>query len=269
MPNKVNDLEEIAKNYKRELFEKFLTVGQGHPGSVFSMLDIVVTLYHGGILNYNKEKKLFDEKVLISKGHATVALYPILVNFGIIPKKEWDNWGKEKTILRVFGNHSIPGIDVTSGSLGHGIGVGAGIALSNKLKKNSKKVYTVISEGELYEGSTWEAMLFASHNKLDNLVIVIDVNSLIILGSTEDCLNLNPIKEKLDGMNFNIVECDGHNYNSLLESFNCETQVGKPTCIIANTVKGKGLSIMENKANWHYWNPLNKDQIEICRKELK
>jgi len=269
MLNKINDLEKIAKEYKRELFEKFLSVGQGHPGSVFSMLDIVVALYHGGILRFNKEKKAFEEKVLISKGHATVALYPILVNFGIISKKEWDNWGSGKTILRVFGNNSIPGIDVTSGSLGHGIGVGAGIALSNKLEKNSKKVYAVISEGELYEGSTWEAMLFASHNKLDNLVIVIDVNSLIILGSTEDCLNLNPIKEKLVGMNFNIIECDGHDYKSLLTSFNHEVRAGQPTCIIANTIKGKGLSIMENKANWHYWNPLNEDQIKICREELK
>ena len=269
MFREINDLERIAKQYKRELFEKFLSVGQGHPGSVFSMLDIVVTLYHGGILNFNKSKNSFEEKVLISKGHATVALYPILVNYGIIPKKDWDNWGSQETVLRVFGNNSIPGIDVTSGSLGHGIGVGAGIALAHKSDNVPKKVYTIISEGELYEGSTWEAMLFAAHNKLDNLVIVIDVNSLIILGNTEDCLNLNPIKEKISGMNFNIIECNGHNYESLLDSFNSEIIQGKPTCIIANTIKGKGLSIMENKANWHYWNPLNEEQIKICREELK
>lgn len=268
MQSKINNLESIAKNYKSELFEKFLSVGQGHPGSVFSMLDIVVTLYHGGVLTFNKDKNRFDEKVLISKGHATVALYPILVNFGIIAEREWLNWGQSDTILRVFGNNSIPGIDVTSGSLGHGIGVGAGIALSNKLKKNQKKTYTIISEGELYEGSTWEAMLFAAHNKLDNLVIVIDVNSLIILGNTNDCLNLNPIKEKINGMGFNIIECDGHDYNSLLKSFNQDTVQDKPTCIIANTIKGKGLSIMENKANWHYWNPLSEKEIQKCREEL-
>ncbi len=268
MQSIINNLETLAKKYKSELFEKFLEVGQGHPGSVFSMLDIVVALYHGGILTFDKDNKKFYEKVLISKGHATVALYPILVNFGVIPKSEWDNWGNSKTILRVFGNNSIPGIDVTSGSLGHGVGVGAGIALLNKIKGNNKKVYAIISEGELYEGSTWEAMLFAAHKKLDNLVIVIDVNSLIILGKTEDCLNLNPIKEKIIGMDFNIIECDGHNYESLLNSFNQETVLDKPTCIVANTIKGKGLSIMENKANWHYWNPLNDEEVRKCREEL-
>ncbi len=263
-----NDLQSISKEYRRELFEKFLAVGQGHPGSTFSMLDIVVTLFHGGIMRYDKKNKCFDEKILISKGHATVALYPILVHYGIIPKKEWLNWGTEKSILRVFGNNSIPGIDVTSGSLGHGVGVGAGIAISNKKANNNILTYSIISEGELYEGSTWEALLFAVHHNLDNLVIIIDINNLIILGNTDDCLALNPIADKMKGLGLNLIECDGHNHDELLSAFNAEKKEGIPTCILANTVKGKGFSIMENKPNWHYWNPINEEEIDLCRKEI-
>ena len=145
---KINDLENLAKKYRRDLFEKLLILKQGHPGSIFSMMDIVVALYHGGFVNYDKQKKIFSDKVLISKGHATAALYPILRDFEILPKKEWDNWGLKNSLLRVFGNTSIPGIDVTSGSLGHCIGVGAGMALSFKKFNKNNKVFVIISEGE-------------------------------------------------------------------------------------------------------------------------
>ena len=116
---KINDLENLSKKYRRDIFEKLLLIKQGHPGSIFSMMDIVVGLYHGGFVNFDPKKKSFSNKVLISKGHATAALYPILRDFGVFPKSEWDNWGKKKSLLRVFGNNSIPGIDVTSGSLGN------------------------------------------------------------------------------------------------------------------------------------------------------
>ena len=129
---KINDLENLAKKYRRDLFEKFLIIKQGHPGSIFSMMDIVVTLYYGGFVKYDSKNNIFLDRVLISKGHATAALYPILRDFGILPQKEWDNWGHKKSLLRVFGNTSIPGIDVTSGSLGHCIGVGAGMAINFK-----------------------------------------------------------------------------------------------------------------------------------------
>jgi transketolase len=253
-------LNDLVKIYRRELFEKFLEVGQGHPGSTFSMLDIVTTLYHGGYV------RLGTDKVLISKGHATVALYPILTKLGVIAPEDWENWGKRDCRLRVFGNREIPGIDMTSGSLGHGLGVGAGIALAARRDGIDKKVYVVISEGELYEGSTWEAMLFASHYKLNNLTVFIDINSLIILGDTSDCLNLNPIKDKIEGFNFLIQEINGHNTAEIQQALNINTDVSK--VILAKTVKGKGISLMENKANWHYWNPLTPEEIQECRKEI-
>jgi transketolase len=250
------DLQRKANLYRKELFEKFVEVKQGHPGSTFSMLEIVTTLYHGGYVS-------LEDKVLISKGHATVALYPILKDLHILPKEDWENWGKNKdTCLRVFGNISIPGIDMTSGSLGHGVGVGAGMALADP----NKHVYVVISEGELYEGSTWEALLFVTHRQIPNMTIFIDVNNLIILGQTDDCLKLNSIHQKLSGFEFDIFSIDGHDTNAIEAAL--DAQSTKPKIIIANTVKGKGFSLMENKPEWHYMQAITPEQIEQCRKEI-
>jgi transketolase len=162
----------------------------------------------------------------------------------------------------VFGNVSIPGIDMTSGSLGHGVGVGAGMALADP----NKHVYVIISEGELYEGSTWEALLFVAHRQIPNMTIFIDVNNLIILGQTDDCLKLNSIQQKLSGFDFDIFTVNGHNTNSIEAALDATTT--RPKIIIANTVKGKGFSLMENKPEWHYMQPITPEQIEQCRKEI-
>ena len=265
---KINDLENLAKKYRRELFEKLLIIKQGHLGSIFSMMEIVVALYYGGFVRFDEKNKLFLDKVLISKGHATATLYPILRDFGVLPLNEWDNWGHKSSLLRVFGNTSIPGIDVTSGSLGHCIGVGAGMAISYKRTQQNKKVFVIISEGELYEGSTWEALLFAKHNKLDNLAIIIDINSLIILGKTSDCLNLDPIKDKITGLGIKALEVDGHNINDLISTFETSKKLGEFNCILAKTIKGKGCSLMENEKRWHYYNQLSEEEIKQVRKEL-
>ena len=265
---KINDLKIQAKKYRLEMFEKFLLIKQGHPGSIFSMMDIAVSLYNGGFIRYDQKENKFIDKVLISKGHATAALYPILRDFGVLPKNEWEKWGKKECVLRVFGNTSIPGIDITSGSLGHCIGAGAGMCLSYKKSNLDKKVYVVISEGELYEGSTWEALLFASHYNLDNLTIIIDINSLIILGKTSDCLNLDPIKDKITGLGINTFEIDGHDIPTIISTLDKASKSNKLNCILANTIKGKGSSVMENKKNWHYWNKMNDDEIILTRKEL-
>ena len=256
-----SELQNLAHEYRKELFEKFVEVGQGHPGSTFSMVEIATTLYHGGYV-----RPEFD-KVLISKGHATVTLYPILTKLGIIPQKEWDNWGSTKSCLRVFGNISIPGIDVTSGSLGHGIGVGLGMSFASKNREYwTKNVYVVISEGELYEGSTWEALLFASHHKPKNLTIFIDIYNLIILGETKDCVSLEPIKDKLEGFGFDIYDVDGHDVSQLRNALDKKSETTK--VILSRTVKGKGFSLMENKPNWHYMNKMSEEEIEQCRKEI-
>ncbi len=265
----LNNLETTCKKYRKELFEKFLEVGQGHPGSVFSLIEIVTTLFHNSFIRFDKSKNVFKDKIIISKGHATVSLYPILRDYGVINNEDWENWGKKdkSSNLRVFGNTSIPGIDATTGSLGHGLGIACGMAYLYKKKNLDKKVYVVISEGELYEGSTWEALLFAAHHNLDNLNVIIDENSLIILGKTDDCLKLDPILDKIKGFGFDVSQVDGHNLEQLDNAL--RKTKNQTNIILAKTIKGKGFSIMENKAHWHYWNSLNSDEIELCRKELE
>ena len=142
------------------------------------------------------------------------------------------------------------------------------MALSYKRSGKDKKVFVVISEGELYEGSTWEALLFAQHHNLDNLNVIIDINSLIILGNTNDCLNLDPIKDKIAGLGIETFEVDGHSIKDLISTLENSQKISKFKCILAKTVKGKGSSVMENKKHWHYWNSMSEEEIKITRKEL-
>ena len=260
------NIKQYVEKYRKQLFEKFVQVGQGHPGSTFSMLEMATTLYHGGYMNYNLSQNKFENKCLISKGHATVTLYPMLVEFGLLSESEWINWGTgEPTCLRVFGNKSIPGIDMTSGSLGHGIGVGAGMAIADP----TKHVYVIISEGELYEGSTWEALLFVNHHKISNMTIFIDINNLIILGKTDDCLKLNSIHTKLKGFeNLELHNINGHNVTEISMALNSNYKSNAVKVVLAKTVKGNGFSLMENKPEWHYMQPITPKQVEQCREEM-
>ena len=267
----IEDLENKSKWLRKTCFEMLLSVKQGHPGSILSQIEILVSLYYGGIIKYFKNEPFHPEKdkIIISKGHAAMGLYPIFADIGYFDKKEIENFGKSDSILKLFGNISIPGIDCTSGSLGHGLGVGCGFALSAKRKNTKNKTFIVLSEGEMYEGSIWESALFASHNSLDNLIVILDRNRNIILGDTEDCLALEPIKDKWMSFGFHVETVDGHSIVDLIDTFNnLDKSKNKPKILIANTTKGKGISFMENKPNWHYWNPLSEDLIKKSRSEL-
>ncbi len=246
-----------AYQIRKTLFEKFYLLKEGHPGSVFSILDVLITLYYGGFIR-KKKNKIFDD-VIMSKGHATVAQYPILNDINIIPKKDWNNWGNNNdTCLKMFGNHKIPGIKVATGSLGHGVGFASGIALASK----NKRVYPIISEGELYEGSTWEGLLLLGSLKLKNVNIILDVNNNIILGSTKECLDLGDIKKKIKSFDIVVDSCNGHDFKNVYKKINKLTNLNKPTCLIVNTIKGKGFNLMENKANWHYWNQIDQNTYD-------
>ena len=256
----------IKKGYKlrKDLFEKFYLLKEGHPGSVFSILDVLITLYYGKYIR-KKNNKIFDE-IIMSKGHATVAQYPILNDIGIISKKDWGNWGRNKnTCLKMFGNHLIPGIKVATGSLGHGIGFATGIGMASK----NKRVYPIISEGELYEGSTWEGLLLLGSLKLSNVNIILDVNNNIILGNPKHCLDLGNIEKKIKSFDIVVDRCDGHDYKIFNRKLTKLTKLKKPTCLIVDTVKGKGFSLMENKANWHYWNNISEEKFKNELVKLK
>ena len=179
-------LEKKSIEMRKKIFSKFYLLKEGHPGSVMSIMDILVVLYYSGFVRMKRQSKNypFKDDIIISKGHATVGQYPILHDLKVIASKDWNNWGlNKKTCLRMFGNNYIPGIKTATGSLGHGIGMGTGIAFSAKRNKIKKNVYVIISEGELYEGSTWESLLLLSSLKLDNLYIIYIVRLEIIISA--------------------------------------------------------------------------------------
>ena len=271
MNSNLEILTDKSKWLRKTIFEMLLKAQQGHPGSVFSMIDIITTLYYGGILKFENSNPLsiINDKIIISKGHAAMALYPIFADIGFFDKKELDFFGTKDGMLKIFSNISIPGIDATSGSLGHGIGIGIGYALANKYDDKKNNIFVIISEGEMYEGSIWESALLASHKKLDNLIVILDRNNKIILGDTEDCVALDPIEDKWKSFGFHTTVVDGHSFGELLNAFSLIGKTNnKPLLILANTIKGKGISFMENVAKYHYWQQLNSEQINLARKEL-
>ena len=266
------DLYKIkAYEIRKDLFEKFYLLNEGHPGSVFSILDVLIVLYYGGFIRLKNNLPIDD--LIMSKGHATVGQYPILKDLKVIKKNDWDNWGvrggNKKSILKMFGNNNIPGIKSATGSLGHGIGFATGLGYFSKKKKIKKNSYVIISEGELYEGSTWEALLLLANLKLDNVTIILDINNNIILGNPKECLNLGNIKKKFESFGIFTRISNAHNFKNLDSEFRRLIKIKQPKCLIVNSIKGKGFKIMENKAMWHYWNPISKDQYNKSLKELR
>ncbi len=234
---------------RRELFEMVVRQGKGHLPSCFSCVDILVALYYGGI-KY--------DKVIVSKGHAAMALYPILADLGHFPKQELERF--THGLLGMYADTRIPGIEAMSGSLGHGLGIGAGMALAGH------RTFVVLGDGECYEGSVWEAAMFAAHHRLGNLTAIVDRNNISILGETETLLELGDLEEKFRAFGWASKTIDGHSHAELVAALSWP-DLAKPLAIIANTVKGKGLSFMENDSRWH-GNMPSDEQIEIARAEL-
>ena len=269
MSNK-NFLIKKSNWLRNEIFEMVIKVNQGHIASSFSQCEIVISLFYGSILNYRKNDANYEnrDRIIISKGHSAMGIYPILADIGYFSKTELKKYGTPKGLLRIYGDKSIPGIDATSGSLSQAPGIACGFCIAAKHDKKNIKSFLVLSDGEHYEGSLWESAMFASHNKLDNLIWIVDRNKQIILGKDSDCLNLEPLGEKYKSFGWNVHEVDGHNYDELLPALKSSIKPnGKPTVIIANTIKGKGVSYMEDVTRWHNTMP-NKDQIKKARKDL-
>lgn len=248
-----------------------LPAGQGHIASALSHVDICSTLFYGNFLNYRKNNPNFVDRdyFIISKGHSAMGVYPILADIGYFDKSELKKFGKTEGILRIYGDKSIPGVEITSGSLSQAPGVAAGICYSKKLKGKSNYCYVVISDGEHYEGSLWETAIFASNYKLDNLVIIVDRNQQIILGKTEECMKLEPLNEKWKSFGWEVFVTDGHSIDQLTDTFKkVKEKNGKPKVIIANTIKGKGVSFMEDVTRWHNTFP-NEEEKKKMIEELK
>ena len=204
-------------------------------------------------------------RFLLSKGHAAVAQYVVLQDLGIIKNEDLMSMNNNG-ILGEHPDHNIPGIEFDTGSLGHGLSVASGFAYASKLDRKNNKTYVLLGDGECYEGTVWEAALLAAHLKLNNLIAIVDRNGLCIHGNTEDVNKLNPFADKWVAFGWNVVEIDGHNHEEILNTFT-NIDSDRPTVIIANTVKGKGVSFMENQLSWHHGG-INKEYYISAQKEL-
>lgn len=251
--------KKIAKEIRKKILRLSNTAKSNHVGSSLSIVEILLILYKFFI----KKNNIF----VLSKGHACLAYYCILQKFGHISKKILNSYGNNNTILLAHVSHKVPGVEFSTGSLGHGLPYATGRALAEKINKKNNKIYVLISDGELNEGTTWESLLFASFHELDNLIVIIDYNKIQSLDFTKNVLKLEPLQEKFKSFNCNVKNINGHDLNQIYKSL-LISKNGKPTVIIANTIKGRGVKYMEGKILWHYKSP-NIQELDEAINELK
>lgn len=268
----LKNLKDKATQIRLDILNAIKKAGKGHIGGSYSIVDILVTLYYGNIIKFDSRNPQWEERdrFILSKGHAGVALYSVLADLDFFSKEEL-NFLNNKKMLGEHPDQFIPGIEVVSGSLGHGLSIASGMALADKFDNKAKrKTFVILGDGECYEGSVWEAANFAAHHKLINLCAIIDRNKLITHGSTENINALGSIKDKFISFGWDAHEIDGHNIYKLLNFFKSIPQNNnkKPIALIANTLKGKGVSFMENKAAWHHGG-INEESFLIAEKELR
>lgn len=246
------------KNIRKNILIHAHIANASHVGSCLSIVEILYTLYF-----HNLKKK---DEFILSKGHAALALYCTLTERGILNKKQLNTFGKNNSLLMSHVSHKVKGVNFSTGSLGHGLPYAVGRALGEKINKTKIKIYVLISDGELNEGTTWESLLFASYHKLDNLIIIIDNNKIQSLDYSKNILKLEPIKKKLESFSCNVIKINGHNcidFNIALKKI----KKNKVNIVLADTIKGKGVSFMENNNLWHYKSP-DKDQLKKALENL-
>lgn len=240
-----------------------------HIGSCLSMAHLLTSLY-SGILKVDPStvNSPNRDRFILSKGHGAAILYAILAERGFFPLEWLEGYSQNNTLLMGHVSHFVPGIEVSTGSLGHGLPIACGIALAGKRTQFNYRVFVLLGDGELDEGSNWESMLFAAHHKLDNLVAIVDHNKIQGFGSIKDVLDLTPLSDKLKAFGWVVKEIDGHNFKEIENALSdIPGEVNRPCFIIANTIKGKGVSFMENNLAWHYKSP-NDEQLEQAIREI-
>lgn len=275
MTNGPADIQARATNMRVNIIKMLHEAGSGHPGGSLSAADIVATLYFGGVMNVNPDDPSDPsrDRFILCKGHAAPVLYAALAELGYIPEEELLTLRKLHSRLQGHpDSKKLPGVEVCTGSLGQGLSIAAGLALGLRLNAGDaapQRVYALMGDGEIEEGQVWEAAMFAAHYGLDNLVAIVDNNNLQIDGDVREVVGLRAIPEKFRAFGWEVVEVDGHDVEALLEAFATAQGVsGKPVCIVASTVKGKGVSFMENQAGWHGKAP-NDEQAQQAIAELK
>ena len=263
-------LEEMTKKVRLGIIEAVYNNQSGHPGGSLSIADIMTVLYFNEMNIDNENPKWEDrDRLVLSKGHCSPALYSALANRGYFPVEDLKTFRNINSYLQGHPDMKhIPGVDMTTGSLGQGLSAANGMAISAKLDNKNYRVYCILGDGEIEEGQIWEAAMASNKYKLDNLCVIVDNNNLQIDGTIEEVMDSNPIDEKFKSFGFQIIKIDGHDIEEIKKAFEVARNVkGKPTCIIAKTIKGKGVSFMENQVGWHGKAP-NKEQYEEAKKEI-
>lgn len=269
---KVEALEKIAKRIRMNIIQEIYYAKSGHPGGSLSIADILTVLYFNEMhINEKEPQAEGRDKLVLSKGHASSALYAVLAEKGYFPKEELVSFRNISSNLQGHPDmNKVAGVDMTTGSLGQGLSVANGMALASKMDQRGNRVYCILGDGELQEGQIWEAAMTSSKYELDNLCVIVDCNNLQLTGKTEEIKNLNyeDIEQKFRCFGFNTNIIDGHNIEAILDAFSkAEMCKNKPTAIITKTVKGKGVSFMENEAGWHGTAP-SKEQCEKALAEI-
>ena len=258
----------LAKKIRITVLQMVHVANSSHVGSCFSMADILAVLYER-ILSYDSSNPQWEDRdrFILSKGHAAASIYAVLAAKNFFSEKLLDSYGVNGSNLMTHISHKIPGVEFSTGSLGHGLPFAVGKAMIAKKTNKKWKTYVVLGDGEMDEGSNWEALMFASHHKLDNLVAIIDYNKLQSLTSVEETLALEPLAKKIESFGACVKEINGHDHLVIEETLMNGWEAGKPLILIAHTTKGKGVSFMEDLVEWHYRSP-NKEQMAIALKEL-
>ncbi|MFL2705030.1 MAG: transketolase [Gammaproteobacteria bacterium] len=262
---------QLAQKVRLKALELCYKKNASHLGGSLSIADVLAVLYSGFLeIDPKDPDNRSRDRLFYGKGHACTALYAVLDECGFLRDYNLvEDFIKDGTFFTAHVSHHLPGIELSTGSLGHALGVACGVSKALKLKGQKNHVFSIVSDGELDEGSTWEALLFASHHKLNNLTIIVDFNKIQSFGNVEDVLNLEPLKSKMDSFGFECLDIDGHSHKEISSSLKyAKSERAKPLVILANTIKGKGVSFMENKLLWHYKSP-DKKQYEQAIREIK
>jgi transketolase len=263
---------DIGKLIRKDIIQMLKEAGSGHPGGSLSCVELIVALYwHFLKQDPNNPCDPKRDRLIFSKGHVCPTLYACLAHLGYFEHKEIMTLRKAGSRLQghpAF-SCSLPGVETSTGSLGQGLSIGIGMALGLRLDKIDSRVYVLLGDGELQSGQVWEAVMSASHYKLDNLCAIVDLNGLQIDGPVSQIMNIEPIKDKWISFGWNVIEINGHNYKEIFDAYTKAKEIkGKPTVVIAKTVKGKGVSFMENNADWHGKAP-NEQEMKIALEEIE
>lgn len=266
----INQLKTIATNIRKDIIEEIYLAKSGHPGGALSIADILTVLYFNQMnINPKEAKSNLRDRIILSKGHASAALYATLAERGFFKKEELKTFRKFGSKLQGHPDmEKIPGIDMSTGSLGQGLSVANGMAIASKMDNLGCRIYCILGDGEIEEGQIWEAAMTSNKYKLDNLCVILDYNGLQIDGTIEEVKGLDCIESKWKAFGFNTILCDGNDIGALISAFEQAKQTKeKPSIIIAKTIKGKGVSFMEQKAQWHGKAP-NEEEYNKAMQEL-